>query len=370
MDIVIRNFMRLLRSGAFEDKERIEPMSPWKWNLLYQLSLFHGVQALVFDGIQSRQGNDFFLNIPQDQMDRWRETTLQVEEYNKTLNANIAELLSILSRHQLRPILFKGQALSTLYPNPLHRLGVDCDIYYPYTPQADKADAWAHENGSEWNDTEKFILQYKWKSIMVENHRCIQRLTNMLLNKRLQAINDGEIRCCDSTYVYINDERIETLPPTLNMLNVIIRIARYILNDGISLRQIVDLGIMLRTIGDRIDYVKLQQWIEDLKLKRMAHLEGIILMRLFNFTEEELPFLAPQQFQPGDTIINDIFQLRDKHSNDWFFTQGENIFVTATNSSAMMWHMKHSARYFKYYPSETVTNFFASLAYSLSHIEE
>ena len=30
MDIIQRNFLRLLKCGAFEQREQIEPMSAWK----------------------------------------------------------------------------------------------------------------------------------------------------------------------------------------------------------------------------------------------------------------------------------------------------------------------------------------------------
>ena len=35
MDIVKRNFFRLLRSGAYDSDEQIEPMSAFKWQKLY-----------------------------------------------------------------------------------------------------------------------------------------------------------------------------------------------------------------------------------------------------------------------------------------------------------------------------------------------
>ena len=35
MDIVQRNFFRIIKSGAFEDKDTLEPISPFKWRKLY-----------------------------------------------------------------------------------------------------------------------------------------------------------------------------------------------------------------------------------------------------------------------------------------------------------------------------------------------
>jgi hypothetical protein len=66
-----------------------------------------------------------------------------------------------------------------------------------------------------------------------------------------------------------------------------------------------------------------------------------------------------------------MFTLQNQQqSTDWYFQQGKDIFVHSTNSSAMMWHMQHSAKYAKFYPAESITNFFTSFVHSLSHIEE
>ena len=60
MDIIQRNFLRLLRAGAFGEYEQTEPMSEWKWKRLYQTSQIHGVTPWIADGIRLGDG-DFFL---------------------------------------------------------------------------------------------------------------------------------------------------------------------------------------------------------------------------------------------------------------------------------------------------------------------
>lgn len=369
MDVIQRNFFRLLRSGTFGDNEAIEPMSASKWNRLYNISLMHGVAALVYDGIVNRK-NDFFLQIPPQQTAKWNKTVEDIEQSNRLINTHISELFYILNKEQLRPILLKGQSFASLYDNGLHRTSGDVDIYFPYSPQAKKADLWAKEQGSDIDGSEKYILKYNWQNVQVEHHRYVQRLTNKLLNRKMQGIIDSEIRCCDSVYVIINGTKIEVIPPTLNLLLIIVRIARYILSEGISLKQIIDLGTFLRKEGDKVDFVKLQKWIDQLRLQHMAQLEGSLLVHLFRFSEDEIPFMSSTMNEDISKIMDEIFLLSANHSEDWYFTQGRNIFVRTSNSSAMMWHLRHSAKFFRYYPSEIVTNFFASFAHSLSHIEE
>ena len=369
MTVIERNFFRLLLSGTFGNQELIEPMSAWKWKHLHQLSLMHGVAALVYDGLLSRK-DEFFLQLSQEQWTLWKNTVSEIETNNQTYNAKLSELINILNHEQTRPILIKGQGLATIYDNPLHRTPGDIDIYFPYAPQARKANKWARENGSECDDTEKGILEYQWNGISVEHHLTMQRLTNMMLNRKLQKIIDTEIRACDSEYVIINGMKVEIVPPTLHLLLMLLRITRFLLNEGISLKQLIDLGMFLRKWGDRVDFVKLNDWISHLKLTGMVQIQGALLVHVFGFSKDEIPFMHDQKDEDIEMVMNEIFQLNGNHSNDWYFTQGKNIFVSTSNSSAMLWHVRHSAKYFRYYPSETLTNFFSSFAHSLSHIEE
>ena len=149
-----------------------------------------------------------------------------------------------------------------------------------------------------------------------------------------------------------------------------VRIAKYILNDGVSLKQIIELGMILRKIGDKVDFIKLQQWIDKLHMGGMAQLEGALLTKLMNFSPDEIPFMQPDKNDDISAVTREIFNLKGNHTYDWYFTQGKNVFVRNTNKSAMMWHVNHSRRFFRYYPSETVTNFFTAFARSLSQIEE
>jgi len=266
MDIIQRNFLRLLKCGAFEQREQIEPMSAWKWNRLFQLSQMHDVTPWCFDGIKMC-GDDFFLKIRPDQMQLWQEA-------------------------------------------------------------ADNAD----------------------KEIPQEEE---QYLTNPLLNHKLQQLIGQQ-----------HDS------PTLQLLLNIIRLARFILTQGINMRHLVELGIYLRTTKDQIDYQQLTEWIKMLHMSKIVKLEAALLIHLFNFKPEEIPFTETAVSKSTISVADDILNTSSEQAAEWYFTQGKNVFVSATNSGAMMWHVRHSAKYMSYYPSEAVTNFFANFAHSLSHIEE
>jgi hypothetical protein len=276
INIIQRNFFRLLRSGAFESKEQIEPMSVYKWQKLFQLSLMHDVAGFAYDGLM-RCKDQFFVHLTDSQWKQWENT------------------------------------INDMRKSPHNDDGEDDEFL--------RAD----------------------------------HLTNPILNRKLQSILDDENSDIKSR----------------QMLLMIIRVSRHILNEGLPVRQLIELGTFLRTDGNGCDATMLEQWIKSLKLQPVARLEASLLIMLLGFSREEISFVGDKDDKNLGHIAQDLIEFTNTRAKDFYFSQDEgNIFVHTSNGSAMLWHIRRSARYFRYYPSETLTNFFASFAHSLSHIEE
>ncbi len=277
MDIIQRNLFSLLRSGAFQTQEDIEPMSAFKWNKLYQLTVMHNITPFVYDGIL-RCKNNFFLHLTDKQKQDWEKAV---------------------------------------------------------------ADYRVKEKKQSDQEEDEFLRP--------------DRLTNPLLNRRLQAILDDEHSDLTSR----------------QLLLILLRVVRHLFNEGMPIRQLTELAIFLRSNSQRINFDVVGQWIERLQLTQMAQLSGEFLIRLFNFEEADIPFLKGRKEKGIERIAKELIEFTDTRSQDWYFSQEDGgIFVHNTNSSATFSHVRRSARYFKYYPSESVTNFFSSFIHSLSHIEE
>jgi len=192
---------------------------------------------------------------------------------------------------------------------------------------------------------------------MDEDDENVTSLTNPILDRKLQAIMDAE---SDSS---------ET-PTRLMLLNIVLN-TRNILNEGIALPLLIELGQMMRNTTSPIDYDKLGKWIKELRLQPMADLLGTLLVMLLGFEQEEVRIMRKMQSKPAQQLTIDMFRMSKATSDEWFLTQSsDQIFARSTNSRAMFWHVGHSARYSRLYPSEALTNFFKSFVHSLSHIEE
>jgi hypothetical protein len=276
MDIIQRNIFKLIRCGAFNTKEQIEPMSAFKWAKLFQLAIIHDVACDVYEGLQQCK-DQFFLRMTEAQWELWEKTINDIRQAPPSEDQEENEFL--------------------------------------------KAD----------------------------------HLTNPILNHKLQNILDDES----------SDTR------TRQLLLTIIRTTRHILNEGLPIKELILLGKELRHESNRIDFNTLEKWLRSLKFQQAAHLEGALLVELLGFEKEEIPFISMTDDSHIKQVAQELIEFTHSRPKNYYFTQGDdNIFIHTNNGSAILGHVRRSARYFRYFPSETLTNFFATFAHSLSHIEE
>ena len=258
MNIIQRNFFRLIKCGVYGTAETLEPMSIHKWNKLYQMGHLHNVNPFIYQGLLKCK-DQFNLKLLPQQWQQWE--------------------LAHFQQMQDAPII----------------------------------------------------------------------------NRQLQNILDDE-------QSDINTRR---------MLIQIIRIARHILNWGLPLRLLIDLGVNLRDNTEKVDYEVLNDWITRLRFTQMAQLESALLIELFGFTADDIPFAGGDvDNKKANIVARELAEYTSNHQNFYFSQSPDSIFVHASGGNALISHIRRSARYMRFIPSEALTNFFASFAHSLTHIEE
>ena len=263
MNIITRNFFRLLRSGALNEYEPMEPMSAFKWRRLDQMVHAQHVERAALKGIKNHQFDEM-MNIPED----------------------LANQTPDNSAHQEEP-----------------------------------------------------------------------RLSNHYLNFRLSRIENAERHA------------IDTNVDALNVLKIIVGNVSSMLNHGTMLSGIIELGSYLRNKGDKVDFVKLDTWLGKLQLRRMAHLQGSMLMSVFNFEQDELPFVRHVEAAANKLVLRSVTHSASDTAEEWHFRQLSSGFVQ-NNSALLRRNLRRSLRYITYAPLETVSNFFNNFARSLQEIEE
>ena len=271
MDVIQRNFFRILSSGAFGTQSSIEPMSPFKWRRLMQMVEEQQVTSIFINGIAAHS-MDEGLNLP---------------------DAIIAEL---------RTKMGDSKTLTAKVPK-------------------------------------------------------VVRLSNSLLNRRLKKL------------IYNELHSIDTSVEALDILKLIVANSDAMLNRGMNLGGIITIGQYLRMRGDKVDFVKLDSWLTHLQLQSMAELQGNILISVFGFEEDELPFVKKYDKKAYELTLRSISDLAKDTAQEWHFKQNSAGFVR-NNGAVLRRNLRRSVRYMGYAPVETISNFANNFVRSLSEIEE
>lgn len=342
MNIIERNFFRLISSGAFGPPVEVEPMSAWKWRQVYLMSAANHVEALAFRGVENCF-DQFFMSLTVELNGEWAAAAKTVLDKNQTDAAIVRALLLRLSDQQLRPILLGPWTTALMGEDS----GMGCGsvfVFFPFETQGRKADEWARREGADFSSPRSHTAAYTWKGLSVEHRHRMMQLNSRRGNSTLQRIIEQMSRTVPPAFIgSTHEERIETVEPTLSLLFSLTEMVRAMMGSGISIMQILDIGFQLRQRGHRVDFIKLQEWIGQLGLQRVAWMAKGMLTQLFGFSADEVPF---------------------------DFEENEKSAPADMLADALLRRDVQKARYFRYMPGESLATIFTSVAHSIGQVEE
>lgn len=261
-NVILRNMMSLVSEGAFGGRGTVEPMSAFKWDVLYRMSVIEDVAPYVFDGLRAHAGD--------------ADANITREVYEKFAASEFS------NRDAVVPVL---------------------DI--------DNLDT-AHLSF--------FVKRYLLKDI-----------------------------------VYKERHSIDTSRTSLDLLSLILQTTNVILRGGLRLRPLIMIGVFLRTQGQNVDFVKLETWIQRLKLQRMASFQASVLVDGFGFAREEFPYVRKWQGMAGRRL--------------WFSAERE-YRAQRHERTFSAYNVSNCLRFYKYARSEAFCKATSTLLRSLSEIEE
>lgn len=342
--------LELLKAGLTKEKPDGELFVGADWKKLYNMAFEQSVVAVVFDGICLLQ-KDY---MPPLKMKMQMISTVQsIENTNNMMNSLSAELTSILEDLGTKPVMMKGQAFATEYPNPLHRQSGDIDLFFRSEPENIAVKEWAQKNAEPDNKINDKDYPFHWKGVEVESHFLLCMMYNKKNNDLLQSIIRKEFEENAPVFVDVCGKKIETVPPTLNVLHQIIHISYHFLNEGIGLRQFCDLALYLRNHADEIDYDRLKRYLSELGFGKLTSMYGHLLNRYLGVDANIIPFEFSDKYF---SLLADCIFTGGNFGKKVFGFKGKDAFFKS-KIKAMPLHLIHYIKYRHFNPKELDANF-------------
>lgn len=334
-----------------EEEVVAEQLRNFSWNALFRLAKEQCVIGLTADVLASCKGK---IGVPGDVLLIWIGLAMKLEQHNLKMNRMVISLYGKLRSLGLHPVLMKGQAFAQNYPNPLHRVCGDIDLYFKQQDDCKKAIEWAIRVGGYAHQGNESAWEHKHfavdlKGFEVELHYQMCRFENHRLQKRLQNIIDHEFAVNEPYYVRIEGEEIETVPPTLSVLHQLMHITRHLLEAGVGIRQICDLAVYVDRHCDEINADILRQYVEELQLDEVAGTLGYILVEMLGLKKEKWPLGIVADH--AGFIIREIFDGGNFGHQRTAFQRNDNVFIRKWHS--MTYFIKRCLLFRHLLPSES-----------------
>lgn len=211
---------------------------------------------------------------------------LQVEKMNWAMNDELLAFTAELNRRAIPYILLKGQGVASLYPNPMHRVCGDIDLYVP-TAYLKEVHRGLMAFGAVRETETRHHINYRANGIEWELHHSIYYFQKEERNHTFMRYVEEAMQDVPA-YVTIGDEKMRVLTPTMNVLLLLSHIVDHFYCEGVGLRQLCDYALMQYHKRNEIDYDKLREMLDALALTRAYRVFGYICTQYLGLASEAL----------------------------------------------------------------------------------
>ena len=259
----------LLRYGVLDEKPTIiQPSSQVDWDRMMDIASVQGILAWVWDGI-CKLPKEF--QPPRQQAINWGLSAQEIWDRNNTQKKVLRQMIDVCSKNNSRLLLFKGIALSELYPKPESRPSGDIDIYL-FEDYSRGDQLFAHENVTKTHKRTGF----DFKGVHIENHRIF---LNTYTKKQKNAVAYLEESLKDAT---LTKDGYYMMSPIASIVYQVMHFMAHFddVANPLSLRFVVDFGVTLKHYQSQISSNELETILRRIEIFNTFNISKVI--KIFN----------------------------------------------------------------------------------------
>lgn len=303
MDILQEQFFALVRAGLWGTEADPKLFGAGTdWEQLYRTARAQALLGIVFDGVQTlpadcRPGRVLHL--------KWCNTLLQIEEKNRLLNRELANVYALCREAGVEPVLLKGQGVAQNYRNPLHRQCGDIDLF---TGQDDfeKVNELLMPESTRIEEECFKHIGMTWHGVLIENHRVLNNLNAPSADRRFQQEIARWHHTSEARKLRVGDCEVTVPPLTFDAVYILVHSVLHVLNEGIGLRQICDWACLLDK--QPVDKAAVARELRRYGLTRAARVFGVVAVEYLGLDKDKLPVVYTESdLKMGAWLMQDVW---------------------------------------------------------------
>jgi len=336
-------FFSLLRSGLWHrpiDRLDCFPLTDTEWGQLYQYAEKQTVEGILFDGVQQLEAG---MQPPKTLLLKWLVRVEKIRQRNRWMDTMLVEQALFFNKHNLHPILLKGQGVAQCYRDPTIRLSGDIDWYFDSPAAFAEANEQVHKLGLQLSSSGKYNSSYAWKGCAVDQHGKLFDIHNPFVQ--------GYVGQLESAYgdnklaLLLGETRVSLLAPMLQILQVNTHILKHQLAFGVGIRQLCDAACLYAYYHRQVEGATLRAIYQKLNLLNWVHVFHQLLVDFLGLDRDKLPFELNKQ-QNCTWMMEDCWTAGNFGFHDENYIRQENgLFSGRKSTFKKIW-----ANFWKYLP--------------------
>ena len=281
------------------EAQRFNAVTPEEWAELFRLSKTQGVTAVVFEKLSAAFDEcEDFPRPPKALTLNWYAQSQSIERKMATIHKRSEEFAGLMEEKGLQTLVLKGIAVSSYYPNPLHREFGDLDCYLfegtvdniRWGSGYEKGNLLAEELGAHIHRGHYKHSHVVFKKQEIENHQYFLPIRGSKANKALEK----QLRKCVETKGFHAKEGTALLCPNadFNALFLTAHAMNHFLYESVKVRHLLDWALFMKAEQENVDWDLFWTWCDKMHFTRFVQCLHIIC-------EHYMDLRLPQH--PGQT---------------------------------------------------------------------
>lgn len=297
-------FFRLLRMAlGKEEWDSSLCLAAEDWSWIWSMAVRQAMLGVVFDGVcRLPEG----CRPPKEMVLRWFGAVQELEQANRKLNQCAVAVSRKFRQEGFRPVVLKGAGNALWYPQPLHRMPGDIDIWLDGGRERIMAYVRRHvpKAKARYHHVDFPVV----KGVEIELHFTPSWLCAWPDNRKLQRWFTRQADEQFAHEVELPEGAGNIAVPTaeMNRIFLLLHIYQHFFDEGIGLRQLMDYALLLEKGCTAEERQTAAGMLDELHLRRFASGIMYILQKTFGLDDARL--LVPPSEKEGKFILQEIMQ--------------------------------------------------------------
>ena len=337
--------------GSLQSLSRIP--SEKEWRDLYAFAVNHSLVGLFFGGIEKlphEQAPDRELLL------RWLGQAMIQRRQKSFFDSVMAEVAQVLTRENVRFVVFKGLAVASRYPEPSLRTMGDIDFYVP-SSDFDRAVEVVEKNICRIDEKDCIDkhFAFEWKGVRFEMHYQMETFGFGGHQRYYGALVDAAVESGRVDHFLAGGVEIPMLPVELDLIQVFKHWMTHLIGEGIGLRQTTDIAVLIDSYRKTVDIASLKGHLT--RIGYLRAFDAVVMMvekyyaiawpEYWNERNSKCSLTRENAGHFADLLMKDILRNGNFGRSDYKHAKG-----LAKRLETLKRFCNHCIRYFRLAPKE------------------